>query len=451
MEDGHDARMESAPLPRLLAGFALPALGGMLANALYNIVDRIFVGQTIGRSGLAAIALAFPCMLISFSLSLMLGAGAASRVSIKLGERKTDDAERALGASFAMACAGGVVLASAALIYCREILAISGASEQMMGTAEAYLRIVLVGVPFQFVGSVLANEIRAAGSPSYAMGSQIVGALINIGLDAWFVLGLGMGVEGAAAATAVSQLLSFGWTVAWFFSRRAAIRLRARHIFRVDLASASRIISVGMPSCFVELNFALVNMFITNTVSFYGGDVAVSATGVYTSLDSLLFLPGLAIGEACQPIIGYNYGARRPERVLGTVRLGIIAATLFYLSSWAVIMLAAEWPIMLFVHADAELVEVSARAMRVSNIGIPLFGIITVSSSFMQGLGRGRDAMISSGIRYAVFLWIPLLIMPRLIGLYGAWGAFSVSDICGAIVAGWFIKRTAAKLRDEME
>lgn len=442
-----DSQLESATLPHLLMRFAMPALGGMLANALYNIVDRIFVGQTLGRDGLAATALAFPCMLFFFSLSMMVGVGASSRVSIMLGQRRKDDAERALGTSVMMSAVMGVLLTAVVSVFCRDVLVLSGASGDMLKLAYPYLSIVLYGAPFHFAGAALSSQIRAAGSPSYAMGSQVLGAIINIALDAWFVLALGMGIRGAAAATAISQFVSFVWTAAFFLSSRQPIRLKARYVFTFDRHIVGRIASVGLPSCFVEINFAFVTATITSTVSRYGGDIAVSATGVYTSLDSLLFLPGMSLGEACQPIIGYNYGAGRYDRVIGTVKLTLEVTTVLYLASTAAIMFAGEHLARLFVHGDPDLIALSAVAMRVSNIGLPLFGCIVVSSSFMQGIGLGRDAMISSAVRYILFLWVPLLSLPRYFGAYGAWGAFSVSDICGASVAMWFIMRTARRLR----
>ncbi len=294
---------------------------------------------------------------------------------------------------------------------------------------------------------VLSWQIRAAGSPTYAMGSQISGALANVALDAWFVFYRGMGVEGAAIATVIGQIVSFCWALSYFWLPRAAIRLRLRNMLRVDWAAVRRILAVGTPSCLVNLNFVLVHALVTNTSSAYGGDLAVSATGIFMSLDSLLFMPAIAIAEACQPIVGYNYGAGRIERVVRTVKTGMLATTAFYLLSFTTVMLAAEYLVMMFNSDDAALLALAAGAIRVGNAGIPLMGISVISTSFLQGMGRGRDGLLLAAVRFGIFLWIPLLTLPKHFGVYGAWGSFPVSDICGSIIAGLFVRHTVANLR----
>ena len=445
---GNDKKfMENEPIPRLLTRFAAPALVGMLANALYNIVDRIFVGQTVGRDGLAAIALAFPCMLFFISVGFLVGIGAASRISILLGEKRAPQAERTLGNALTLSVVLSVLLVAGVGYFFREILMLSGASERLYPLAASYLYIVMYGAAFSIVGFTLSCQIRACGSPTFAMGTQVVGALANIVLDAWFVIGLGMGVEGAAIATVISQILSCAWAVSYFFLPRAALRLRSRDIVRLDGAAVARIFAVGTPSCLVHLNFVLVNGVITNASSAYGGDIAVSATGIFMSLDSLLFMPAIAIAEACQPIIGYNFGAGKPGRVIETVKAGMLATTIFYVGSFIVLMGFAEYLVMMFNRDDAELIALTARAMRVANVGIPLMGVTVVNTAFLQGLGKGREGLLIAVVRFGVFLWIPLLILPGYFGVLGAWGAFPISDIFGSIVAGLFAIRTAKNLR----
>lgn len=441
--------MEYEPIPRLLARFAAPALVGMLANALYNIVDRIFVGQTVGRDGLAAIALAFPCMLFFISVGFLIGIGAASRVSILLGEKRTPQAERTLGNALTLSVVLSLVLLAGCAVFFRDILLLSGASERLYPIAANYLRIVMAGVVFAIVSFTLSCQIRASGSPAFAMGTQVVGALANIVLDAWFVIGRDMGVEGAAIATVISQILSCGWAVAYFFLPKSSLKLRGRNIVRLDRVTVARILAVGIPSCLIHLNFVLVHGVITNSASAYGGDLAVSATGIFMSLDSLLFMPALAIAEACQPIIGYNFGAEKPERVIKTVKAGVLATTAFYVVSFTVIMFCSEYLVMMFNRDDAELIALTARAMRIANFGIPLMGISVVNGSFLQGLGRGREGLLLAFIRFGVFLWIPLLILPNYFGILGAWGAFPISDIFGSIIAGLFTIRMIRTLRTD--
>lgn len=439
--------MEQERIPKLLARFAAPALVGMLANALYNIVDRIFVGQTVGRDGLAAIALAFPCMLFFISIGFLVGTGAASRVSILLGEKKTNRAEQTLGNALTLSLTLSLVLVSLGSFFFRDILLLSGASEHLYPLAASYLRIIMFGVFFSIISFTLSCQIRAAGSPTFAMGTQLVGALTNVVLDAWFVIGMGKGVEGAAIATVMSQILSCCWSLSYFFTPKSVIKLRLRYVLGLDRQTITRILAVGTPSCLINLNFVLVHGVITNASSTYGGDLAVSATGIFMSLDSLLFMPAIAIAEACQPIVGYNYGAKNIERVIATVKTGIVATTAFYLASFTVLMMWAEYLVMMFNSDDAELIALTARAIRVANCCIPVMGISVVNGSFLQGLGKGREGLILAAIRFGLFLWIPLLTLPRYFGVLGAWGAFPVSDIFGSMAAGAFMLYTIKQLR----
>lgn len=441
--------MGTMPIPRLLVRFAAPALAGMLANSLYNIVDRVFVGQILGRDGLAAIALAFPTGLMLIALSMLISIGASSRVSIMLGEKRPDVAERTLGTSFLMAVVCGVAFMAIGIAFRSSLLTTSGASDRMYDLAESYYRYALCGSPFLCATIALSGQARACGHPAFAMGSQVIGALTNIALDALFVLCLDMGVSGAAIATSISQAISFVWSLSFFLRRSAVIRLRVSSIVRPDASSVARILAVGLPSCLNQINFSLINVVITNTVSFYGGDLAVSATGVFTSLDSLLFLPAMSVGEACQPIFGFNYGARKHDRIVDTLKFGVAATTFFYLLSFCTIMFAAEHLVGIFVSGDVELIELASKAMRVANIFLPLFGITIVNNSFMQGLGRGREALIASIVRFGIFLWIPLLTLPRFVGIFGAWGAFAFSDLAGAVIALILIRMMLKMLKRE--
>jgi putative MATE family efflux protein len=439
--------MESESIPRLLRRFAAPALVGMFANALYNIVDRIFVGQVVGPLGIAAIAISFPCMLFFISVSFLIGVGGASRVSILMGERKQRRAEQTLGNSLFLSLAGGLLIMVIARFFFARILILSGASETLFPEAAAYLSVIIYGIVFGIVGFSMSYQIRACGSPLYASCTQVIGALSNIFLDAAFVIGLDMGVRGAAIATVISQFIAMCWVLAYFKLPKAALKLRFNFVIKPDLGTIVRIFAVGTPACLVNLNFVLVHGMITNASSTYGGDLAVSATGIFMSMDSLLFMPAVALSEACQPIVGYNYGAGRIDRVIATIKTGLIVTTIFYAISFIALMRYAEYMVMLFNSTDSELIRIASRAIRFANIGIPVMSVTLLTTALLQGLGRGREGMILAVIRFGVFLWIPLLILPRYFGLLGTWLSFPVSDICGSIASGIFMFFTILKLK----
>jgi putative MATE family efflux protein len=439
--------MDHESIPRLIARFAAPALVGMFANALYNIADRVFVGQIVGSQGIAAIAISFPCMLFFFCVATLIGTGSASRVSILMGEKKTRQSEQTLGNSFTLALMSGLCLMVIARLMFGRILTMSGTSDTLFPVAAEYLSHIIYGIIFSVVSFSLSYQIRACGSPTYAMGTQLVGAVSNIFLDALFVLKFGMGVKGAAIATVISQGISLCWVLAYFKLPRAALRLRLSFMLNLDFAAIGRIFAVGIPASLVQLNFVFVHGIITNASNTHGGDLAVSATGIFMGLDSLLFMPAVAMGEACTPIIGYNYGAGRMDRVISAVKNGIVITTVFYLLSFCAIMLFAENMVMMFNSENRELIELTARCMRYANACIPIMSVSIICTSFLQGLGRGRDGMILSAIRYAVFLWAPLLILPRYYGLYGAWCSFPISDIGGTIAAAIVLTRSIKRLR----
>jgi len=441
--------MGSESIPRLMARFAAPALVGMFANALYNIVDRIFVGQIVGPEGIAAIAVSFPCMMFFFCVATLIGTGAASRVSILLGEGRRDGAERTLGVSVSLALVLSVLLTLAGGAFYGRILLMSGASPTIYPLAAEYLYHIIYGIGFGIMSFSLSYQIRAAGSPAYASCTQIVGALSNIALDALFVMGLGMGVRGAAIATVISQGVSLLWAVAYFKLPAAGISFRLKYALRLDSAAILRIFSVGTPASLVQLNFVFIHGLITNASNTYGGDLAVSATGIFMSLDSLLFMPAVALGEACTPIVGYNYGAGKIERVVGTVKQGIIITTAFYLLSFAVVMFCAPYLVMMFNSDDTELISLTARCMRYANIGIPVMSVSIICTAFLQGLGMGRAGMAVSALRTGLFLWTPLLILPRYYGLYGTWGSFPISDVFGSATSLAVMLYTIKKIRRE--
>ncbi|MDR1471102.1 MAG: MATE family efflux transporter [Synergistaceae bacterium] len=431
----------------MIRRFAVPALVGMIANALYNIVDRIFVGQIVGPQGIAAIAISFPCMLFFISVSFLIGVGGASRVSILMGEGRRKRAEQTLGNSLLLSLAVSLAMMLAARFLFERILFLSGASETLFPEAAAYLSVIIYGIIFGTVSFSMSYQIRACGSPLYASCTQVIGAISNVLLDAIFVIALDMGVRGAAIATVMSQFISMCWVLAYFKLPKAALKLRLPFVLRPDVKTITRIFAVGTPACLVNLNFVMVHGMITNASSTYGGDLAVSATGIFMSMDSLLFMPAVAISEACQPIVGYNYGAGRGDRVIATIKAGLVATTIFYAVSFAALIRYAEYMVMLFNSTDQHLIEIAARAIRFANLGIPVMSVTLLTTALLQGLGRGREGLMLAVIRFGLFLWVPLLTLPRFFGLIGAWISFPVSDICGSIVSGIFMFRTIMKLK----
>lgn len=445
--DNTQIKLDEEKIPKLLFTFAIPAMVGMIAGAVYNIVDRIFVGQYVGPSGLAAISICFPTMLLMFAFSLLISVGGASRVAILRGAKKQRPAEQALAHAFmllALVGTGGALFSLTPGID--QLLTLSGASEDIIPLAKNYLRIILIGGPFALVGAGVNSLVRACGSPRYAMGTQILGALTNVVLDAFFIAKLGMGVEGAAYGTIIAQALSTACGVAFFYTKFTTLRIRPRFIIRPRLKVIKKIVSVGFAPFIIELSFVLYMTVMNRSIHRYGGDIGLSALGVFFAIDSLLFLPAMAIGEATQPIIGYNYGAGKPERVIKTIKLALVFVTVLYMCSFLLGELFAREMMMLF-NDDPALLAIGVPGMRIGYVGIMFVGVPIITTSALQGLGKARAALAMAISRHAVFMFLPLLILPRFFGLWGVWMSFPTSDIFGCVMAIFFLRWLIAWLK----
>jgi len=408
---------------------------GMIAGAVYNIVDRVFVGRYVGANGLAAATICFPTMLLMFAFSLLISVGGASRVAILRGARKKRPAEQVLAHAFMLLTLvgiGGAVFSLTPGID--KLLELSSAGEDVIPLARSYLKIILLGGPFALVGAGINALVRACGSPRYAMATQVLGALTNVALDAFFIAGLGMGIEGAAYGTIIAQALATACGVCYFFSGFSPLQPRLRFLLRPRLKVTKRILAVGFPPFIIELSFVLFMTVMNRTIHGYGGDMGLSALGVFFGIDSLLFLPAMAIGEATQPVIGYNYGAGKPARVIKTIKLAILGVTVFYSFSFLLAEFFAEEMMRVF-NDDPALLALAVPGMRIGYMGIIFVGVPIVTTSALQGLGKARVALFMALFRHAVLMFLPILILPRFFGIWGIWMSFPVGDVFGCVMA----------------
>jgi len=433
-------QIDSGSIPRLIIYFALPAVVGMLAGAIYNIVDRIFVGQYVGANGLAAITLAFPTMILMFAFSLMISTGGSSRIAILRGARKQRAAEQALAHAIMMLIFVGLTGTLLGIKGVDKLLLISGASEDILPLARNYLRIILIGGPLALVGHGINSLIRSCGNPRYAMGTQIIGAISNVMLDAVFISAMGMGVEGAALGTVIAQGMATICGICYFFSAKTTLKIRLHFLLRPRLKVIRKICAVGSAPFFIELSFVLFMTLMNRMINYYGGDIALSAMGIFFSIDSLLFLPAMAIGEASQPVIGYNYGAGKPERVIKSIETSLFIITGFYILSFIAAEIFAKEMISLFNNSP-ELISIGVPGMRIGYMGIIFMGVTLVTNSALLGLGKAKESMQLSLIRHILFMFAPLIVLPKFFGLWGIWMSFPAGDICGCLLASIFLRR----------
>jgi putative MATE family efflux protein len=288
--------------------------------------------------------------------------------------------------------------------------------------------------------------IRAEGRPDHAMFTLIIGAVLNIILDWLFIIVLSMGIAGAALATVIAQMAASLWAASFYFRRRGNVRIYVRSLFP-KWEILRRILVIGASPFLMEITFTFILILMNRVISAYGGDLAISAVGIFFSLDSLLFLPVLGIGEGLQPLVGYNYGAKVYARVIHAVKLALWGAIGFFLLSFTIIMVVPEPLVHLFNTTNNELISMTVRGMRLGYMGLPMVAIAIIGSFTLQALGKARESLILNLARQFLFFIPSLVFLPKFIGLDGVWLSLPVADVLGGLLGGIILKREIKKMR----
>lgn len=440
------ARLGHEGVGRLLVSFSIPAIVGMMVQALYNIVDRIFIGNGVGSLGLAGITVSFPIMLIGMAFGMLIGVGGGAVLSISLGEGKKDYAQRVLNVSVFLSIAISVALVIGGYAFLDPLLSFLGASEAVLPYARTYMRIILLGVIPNSLGFGLNGFIRAEGSPRTAMVTMLIGAILNTVLDPLFIFVFDMGIAGAAWATIISQTLSAVWVLAYYLGPRSHLKLRLGEMRpRADIVI--RIAAIGSAPFAMQLASSALNAILNMQLKTYGGDLAISAMGVIYSFVMLILMPIFGLNQGAQPIIGYNYGARNRERVVKATELAILVASVITTLGWLATRIFPAAIMAAFSAKDAELIALGSRAMRIFFALFPIVGFQIVASSFFQAIGKPRQAMVLSLSRQVLFLIPLLVILPRFAGLQGVFMASPIADVLSAAVTGTFFWLELRRMR----
>lgn len=439
------SELAEANIGRLMLKYFVPAFIGVFVNSLYNIVDRIFIGQGVGAEALSGISVIFPVMLIMMGFGMLIGIGAGVLVSINLGRRDHRKAEQTLGTSFLLMILVSALIMIIGFAIKKPMLESFGATEETFKYANDYLDIILFGVVFQVVGFSLNNIIRAEGSVHTAMYSMLISAGTNLILDPIFIFGLGMGVKGAAWATVISMIVLTIWVIAHFRSKRSVIKLR-RDDIRVDWPISREIMAIGMAPFAMQIAGSLVQGLLNKKLILFGGDLAVGAMGIINSVATLVVMTIVAINMASQPIIGFNYGAGAGDRVKDTLRYSLIAASVIALSAFTLIEAMPGVLVKLFNRDSQELYELTVHGLRIFILAWPLVGIQVVAGHFFQSVGKAKIAMFLTLLRQVLVLLPLLYILPGQYGLTGIWVSFPVADSFSAVVVTIFLVREWRKL-----
>lgn len=432
------------PIGKLIISYAVPGIVSMLVNALYNIIDQIFIGHSEGYLGNSATTVVFPLITAGLAISLLMGAGCSAFVSLKLGEGKRKIAEKALGNMITMLLIIGVSFSVIAGIFLEPILSVLGATEKFMGFALDYAAIILIGQPAIILTTGLSNAIRADGSPRYSMICMLVGAGINTALDPIFIFTLGMGIKGAALATIISQFISLIMAAAYFARQTKNISFHFENL-KLEKFVTSRLVSLGLSSFLTQLAAMILQIVMNNLLrhygelSPYGAEIAISGAGIIMKVNAIMIsvLVGISIGA--QPILGYNYGAGNFGRVKKTYLVSVSFASVLAVVCWAFFMAFPQRIVAVFGDNTEVFVEFCTLGIHSMLALMFLAGFQIISANYFQAVGHPMKAIALSVSRQILFL-IPIsILMGHIWGLSGVLYSTPVSDLLASCVTAGFI------------
>lgn len=422
---------------KLLLKFSIPAIIGMLVNGLYNIVDRIFVGRGVGSLALSGIAISFPITLAIMAFGMLIGIGATSVISIRLGQQKREEAERIVGNAFILLLGISLTITLLGYLFMDPLLVGLGASPDVLPYAKQYISVLLGGAVFQSIGFGMNNFIRAEGNPKIAMYTMILGAVLNTILNPIFIFGMHLGVAGSALATVIAQFVTSVWVMYYFLGNRALLKLRIQN-FKLEWLLVKDMLAIGISPFSMQLVGSFVTVFLNKSLASYGGDIPIAALGIITSIAMLIFMPIFGIGQGAQPILGYNYGARNYDRVKQTLKLSVIGATVVMSLGFLMVELFPRALMSLF-STDPELIRIGANGMQIYLMMLPLIGFQVTVVGYFQATGQPRKSLFLSLSRQLLFLVPMIWILPRFLGLKGVWLASPVADLASAVVTALWL------------
>lgn len=446
MTDREHLRTES--IAKLLIKFSIPAIIGMMVNALYNVVDRMYIGW-IGPMAMTGIGLNLPFMTLLMGFGMLVGIGAAAIISIRLGQGKPEEAEKILGNAVSLLVVLMTVIMVLGFIFKTPLLYLFGASEATIGYADQYITIILAGAIFQGIGFGINNIIRAEGSPQIAMYTMLIGAIINIVLDPLFIFTFNMGIAGAALATIISQFVSMVWVLYHFMSGKSKLTLKAKNL-KLEMPIIMSILAIGISPFSMQVAASVVTVIANNALKTTGGDIAIGAMTVINAIAIFFLMPIFGINQGSQPIIGFNYGAKEYKRVKQALKLAAMAATAICLLGFVLTQFFTGYMIRIF-NSDPELIRVATTGMRIFLSMLPLIGFQIISANYFQAVGKAPKAMFLSLLRQVLVLMPMMLILPRIFGLTGVWLAGPIADFTASLVTAIFLFREMRHLDDSHE
>jgi putative MATE family efflux protein len=438
----------------LLFKFSIPAIIGMLVNALYSVVDRIFIGRGVEDPlALSGVAITLPITNVIMAFGMLVGIGGAALVSIKLGQAKKEEAEKILGNAFVLVVILSLAVSVIGIAFLEPLLLLLGASPATLPYAKQFGFIILLGVVLQNAGFGMNPFIRSEGNAVIAMVTMLMGAVLNFILNPIFIFGLHMGVVGSALATIISQAVCSVWVIFYFLRGKSLLRLKKENM-KLDKAIIKEILSIGMSPFAMQLAAGLITITFNKSLEEYGGDLAIGAFSLITSINMLILMPVFGINQGAQPIIGYNHGAKNYNRVKLALKYAAIVATMITLVGFAFVQLFSVQIISIFNNDNTELITLGARGLRIFLVMLPIIGSQVVFTNYFQAVGNAKMAMFLSLLRQIIVLLPMILIIPCFFKLDGVWMAGPVADlisfIATTIVMGIEIKKINKQQKEQL-
>ena len=442
-------------IPRLVLMYSIPTIIGMLVNALYVVVDRFFVAQIpgVGTDALTGIGLSAPILNMVGAFALLVGIGTAANISIKLGNRDVEGAQRVLGNAFVLNIAFPIVLSVLGIIFLEPLLIAVGATEATLPFAMSYTRIILAGCILMFLSFAMNHPIRAMGNPKRFASAQLLGAGMNMILSPIFVLVLGLGIAGAAISTLIAQGLSAAWVLAYYFTKisgKPVLTIKWKNL-RPNPKIILSIFAIGISPFAMQGLAAAITIIANRTLIYYGiiefgsGEYAVGAFTVIMSISMLFIMPVFGINQGSQPIIGFNYGAGNIARVKAAYKYSVLYALIFSVIGFIVVQAAAPQLMRMFSD-DPVLNEIGAVGMRIILFTMPMMGFQMNTANFFQSIGRAKISLFLALLRQGFLLIPAYFILPRIFGFFGIWYAMPMADALALLITGAMIIRELKRL-----
>lgn len=437
-------------ISKVLMKLSLPATIGMVVNALYNVVDTIFIGRGVGAMAIGGLAIAFPIQMFIMAIAQMVGIGAASVISRSLGAGDVEKADHTAGNAYISIVAIALVTVVVGLTFIDPLLKVFGASATLLPYAKEYMQVIFIGSVFFMFAVASNNLIRAEGNAFIAMVSMIIGTGLNIILDPIFIFALDMGIRGAALATIISQFCSFVFVMIYIYSGKSQLKVKPHHLIP-DKALLTEIFTVGAPAFARQVGGSILAIVLNNSLGFYGGDIAITIFGMINRLMMFIFMPLFGVVQGLQPIAGFNYGAEKYGRVREVISISIKYTTVYTVVGWTIAQIFAPFFLGIFT-TDTNVVTMGIPILRTVILAIPVISVQIISSAIFQAFGKSKPAMILSLLRQFIILIPLVLILPRFFGIWSIWISFPLSDFIATVVSMGMLRSEIKdlKLKEKM-